>query len=366
MPEEAAQDVALSVESLLARTIEREASDLHITVGLPPMLRIHGKLLPIEELEKLTPDDTRQLAQEMTNDVQWRQFVETHELDFSIGLAQLGRFRVNLFWQRGSVAIALRSIPRQVPTIDRLGLPPVLEKFAMKDHGLFLVTGPTGSGKSTSLAAMIDYINENRNCHIVTIEDPIEYLHRHKNCIVNQREMYHDTDSFREALRHVLRQDPDVILIGEMRDLETIEIALTLAETGHLVLATLHTSDTTQALTRIIDVYPPYQQAQARTQLSLVLVGIMAQLLLPTKDGKGRVVAFEILTGNLAISHMIRSGEIQQVYTAVQTGASEGMCTLNNSLLKLVRNELISRETALHKSTRQKELLQQLGTLGSR
>ena len=242
-----------------------------------------------------------------------------------------------------------------------LGLPAVLEKFAMKDHGLFLVTGPTGSGKSTSLAAMIDYININKNCHIVTIEDPIEYLHRHKNCIVNQREMYHDTESFQEALRHVLRQDPDVILIGEMRDLETIETALTLAETGHLVLATLHTADATQALSRIIDVYPPHQQAQARTQLSLVLVGIMAQVLLRKKDGSGRVAACEVLACTPAVSHMIRAHELPQIYTSIQTGASEGMCTLNSSLLQLYRSGEIARETALHKSTRQKELIEHLG-----
>ena len=361
MPEESKHAPALNIEQLMEYTINGGASDLHLTVGLPPMVRVHGSLTPIAGYEKLTPNDTQDLARQMTSDAQWHEFVATHELDFSVGRSKLARFRVNLFWQRGSVGIAMRSIPHTIPTIEGLNLPRILEKFAMEDHGLFLVTGPTGSGKSTSLAAMVDYINQNKNCHIVTIEDPIEYLHNHKKCVVNQREMYHDTNSFAEALKHVLRQDPDVVLIGEMRDLETIQTALTLAETGHLVLATLHTADATQALSRIIDVYPPHQQPQARTQLSLVLVGIMAQLLLPTKDGRGRVAAYEILTGTPALRHMIRSGELHQVYTAIQTGSADGMCTLNACLLKLVREGAITREIALHKSTRQKELIEHLG-----
>jgi len=350
----------VSVEALMEHAASQGASDIHVTVGLPPMVRVHGKLLPVPGRESLNPAATESVARAMTTEAQWAEFARTRELDFSVGYSKVARFRVNLFWQRGSVGIAMRAIPHSIPSLQQLGLPSVLEKFAMTDTGLFLVTGPTGSGKSTSLAAMVDYINRNRNCHIVTIEDPIEYLHSHRNSIVNQREMYHDTDSFAEALKHVLRQDPDVILIGEMRDLETIQTALTLAETGHLVLATLHTADTTQAISRIIDVYPPHQQPQARTQLSLVLVGIMAQMLLPTRDGSGRVAAFEVLSATPAIRHMIRSNELAQVYSSVQTGTADGMCTLNSCLLKLYRQGVITRDMALHKSPRVKELLEHL------
>jgi len=354
----------VNMEALMALAIDRQSSDIHLTVGLPPMLRIHGVLVPAEGYARLMPEDTEAAAREITDDTQWEKFVRTREFDFSIGRARVARFRVNLFWQRGSVALAVRAIPHRVPTFDELGLPRMLAKFAAREHGLFVVTGPTGSGKSTSLAAVVDCINRNRQCHIVTIEDPIEYLHRHGQSMINQREMYGDTHSFRDALRHVLRQDPDVILIGEMRDLETIETALTLAETGHLVLTTLHTSDTAQALTRIIDVYPSHQQHQARTQLSLVLIGIMAQHLIKRKDGGGRVVAHELLSATDAVRHMIRANEIQQVYSAIQSGAAEGMCTLNRTLIDLYRQGAISREEALLKSTRQKEILAEMG--GSR
>jgi twitching motility protein PilT len=353
----------IKVAELLERTIREDASDLHFTVGLPPVLRIYGRLTPLEEYAPLMPEDTKRIAQEMTDEKQWAQFEEELELDFSIAQSKLARFRVNLFWQRGSVAIALRSIPFNIPTIADLKLPDVLKKFALVDHGLFLVTGPTGSGKSTSLAAMVNHINENRQCHIVTLEDPIEYLHQHKKCIINQREMFGDTHSFRDALKHVLRQDPDVVLIGEMRDIETIETALTLAETGHLVLATLHTGDAAQAITRIIDVYPPHQQTQVRTQLSIVLRGVMVQQLIRTRDGSGRVMANEVLVVTPAIGHMIRANEIQQVYSAIQTGAREGMHTLNSVLLELYRSGQITREDALHKSSRQKELIEGMGRL---
>jgi len=362
--QESEQMSDVNIEALMEYAAGQGASDIHITVGRPPMVRVHGKLVPVPGREVLKPEATERLARAMTSEAQWGEFVRTRELDFSVGRSKVARFRVNLFWQRGSVGVAMRAIPRSIPSMKELGLPPVLEKFALADVGLFLVTGPTGSGKSTSLAAMVDYINRNRNCHIVTIEDPIEYLHNHKNCIVNQREMYHDTNSFEAALKHVLRQDPDVILIGEMRDLETIQTALTLAETGHLVLATLHTADTTQAIGRIVDVYPPHQQPQARTQLSLVLVGIMAQVLLPTRDGSGRVAAFEVLTATPAVRHMIRSGELAQVYSSVQTGTADGMCTLNSCLLKLFRDGRISRDMALHKSPRVKELLEHLSEQG--
>jgi twitching motility protein PilT len=357
------QGSEIDAGQLLERTVEENASDLHFTVGLPPMLRIYGKLVPLNDFEPLRPPDTERIARELTNERQWETFVRDKELDFSMGRSRLARFRINLFWQRGSVAVALRSIPFQVPTLEDLKLPDVLKAFALTDHGLFIVTGPTGSGKSTTLAAMVNHINENRHCHIVTIEDPIEYLHHHKNCMVNQREMFSDTTSFRGALKHVLRQDPDVVLIGEMRDIETIETALTLAETGHLVLATLHTGDAAQAVTRIIDVYPPHQQPQVRTQLSIVLTGVMVQQLIRNRDGSGRVLAHEILVGTPAVGHMIRSNEIQQIYSAIQTGGADGMHTLNSKLLDLYRTRQISREDALHKSSRRKELVEAMGRL---
>ena len=356
-----ATETVLEINSLLVRCVADEASDLHLTVGLPPMLRVHGKLRPISGMEPLTPEQAEAIAKDMTDEIQWAKFIAEKELDFSLTHSKLARFRVNLFLQRGSVAAALRAIPYEIPSFEQLGLPHTLRNFAMTDHGLFIVTGPTGAGKSTSLAAMVNHINEHRNCHIVTIEDPIEYLHRHKKCIINQREMFGDTHSFREALKYVLRQDPDVVLIGEMRDLETIETALTLAETGHLVLATLHTGDATQAITRIIDVFPPHQQSEVRTQLSLVLVGVMVQQLIRKRDGSGRALAYEVLVATPAINHMIRSGELHQVYSAIQTGSKENMCTLNSSLLKLYRQGQISREDALHKSSRQKELLEAIG-----
>jgi twitching motility protein PilT len=349
-----------SVDELMEHAVTVGASDIHFTSGLPPIFRVNGQLVPVEGKAALTRHDTQAIAQQITEAHQWTRFVESRELDFALSRGGVGRYRANLAWQRGSVAIALRVIPHAIPSLEQLGLPRILKKFAMADHGLVLVTGPTGSGKSTTLASLLDYINGNRSCHIVTIEDPIEYLHRHKKSVISQREMHLDTLSFAEALRHVLRQDPDVILIGEMRDLETVQAALTLAETGHLVLATLHTGDAAQSLTRIIDVFPPYQQAQARTQLSLTLVGVLAQQLLRKRDGTGRVVACEILAATQAVSHLIRTGEVQQVYSAIQTGAADGMSTLNASLVSLVRANVITREDAVQKSPRQKELLEQL------
>ena len=319
----------LNLDEVMKKALDSKASDIHIMPGRPPLLRINGQLTPIPDSPILTPQDTLMLASGLTNDEQWAKFEKTRELDLSSSHAGLGRFRVNLYWQRGTVAIALRLIPHEIPPFEQLGVPVILKKFAMYDHGLVLVTGPTGSGKSTTLAAMLDHINENRTCHIVTIEDPIEHLHRHKQSIVNQREMHDDTLSFHEALRHVLRQDPNVILIGEMRDLETIQTALTLAETGHLVLATLHTGDAPQALSRIIDAYPPHQQTQARTQLSLVLICIMVQHLIRKRDGSGRVLAYELMVATQAVAHLIRSGEIQQIYSTMQSGIAEGMSTLN-------------------------------------
>ena len=351
-----------NIDTLMRYAADRKASDLHLTVGRPPMIRLHGDLMSWDDLPLLTPEDTDSLAKQMIDEADWKKFVEAKELDLSVGRSGLARFRVNLYWQRGSVGIALRIIPHKIPSFEQLGLPDILADSAMADQGLFIVTGPTGSGKSTTLAAMVNHINQNRSCHIVTIEDPIEYLYRHDKATINQREMHHDTRSFHEALRHVLRQDPNVILIGEMRDLETIQTALTLAETGHLVLATLHTGDTTQAITRIVDSYPPYQQHQASVQLSLVLLGAMAQHLIRRRGGGTRVLAYEVLTVTPAVRHLIRSGEVQQIYSSLQTGGRERMCTLNNSLLRLCRAGLITREDAIHKSTRVKELIEQLAS----
>jgi twitching motility protein PilT len=361
MTEKNPQTAAVDIADVMRKALDSKASDIHLMPGRPPMLRINGQLIPIPESPSLTAQDTQAVAMRLSNDEQWAKFEKTRELDLSSSHAGLGRFRVNLYWQRGTVAIALRLIPHDIPPFEQLGVPVILKKFAMYDHGLVLVTGPTGSGKSTTLAAMLDHINENRTCHIVTIEDPIEHLHRHKQSIVNQREMHDDTLSFHEALRHVLRQDPNVILIGEMRDLETIQTALTLAETGHLVLATLHTGDAPQALSRIIDAYPPHQQTQARTQLSLVLICIMVQHLIRKRDGSGRVLAYELMVATQAVAHLIRSGEIQQIYSTMQSGTAEGMSTLNASLMRLYREGQITREAMLHMSTRPKEILELLG-----
>jgi twitching motility protein PilT len=361
MVRDESKKTAVDVGAIMKNALDTQASDIHLVPGRPPVLRLNGQLVAVPDAPLLTPNDTQALAQELTNDEQWAKFEKTRELDLSTSRPGMGRFRVNLYWQRGSVALALRLIPHEIPPFEQLGVPLILKKFAMNDHGLVLVTGPTGSGKSTTLAAMLDHINENRTCHIVTIEDPIEHLHQHKKSIVNQREMHDDTLSFHEALRHILRQDPNVILIGEMRDLETIQTALTIAETGHLVLATLHTGDAPQALSRIIDAYPPHQQTQARTQLSLVLICIMVQHLIRKRDGSGRVLAFELMVCTQAVSHLIRAGEIQQVYSCMQSGSAEGMSTLNACLLKLYNDNQITREDMMHMSTRPKEIIEVLG-----
>jgi twitching motility protein PilT len=335
--------------------IEKEASDLHITVGTPPQLRVDGTLIKTD-YENLTPDLTQQLAYSLLTDAQKRQFEQENELDFSFGIHNLSRFRANIFKQRGCVALAIRTIPYEIPTIEKLGLPRIVNDFVKKPKGLILVTGPTGSGKSTSLAAMVDRINENRSVHIVTIEDPIEYLHHHKKSIVNQREMHADTKTFPTALKYVLRQDPDVILIGEMRDLETIEAALTISETGHLVFATLHTPDTIQTINRIIDVFPPHQQPQVRGQLSFVLEGIICQQLLPKYNARGRVLAVEILIPTPAVRNLIREDKIHQIYSVMQSGQKFGMRTMNSSLADLYFRRLISYEDAINKTTQVEEL----------
>lgn len=353
-----------NIHSLLKLMIERDASDLHITAGSPPRLRIMGKLVPLDS-PILTPKDTKEMCYSILTESQKKRFEEEEELDFSFGIKGLSRFRGNLFVQRGAVGGAFRTIPFKIRGFSELGLPPIVEELTKKPRGLVLVTGPTGSGKSTTLAAMIDKINSERAEHIITIEDPIEYLHSSKVALVNQREVGADTHSFGKALRHVLRQDPDVVLIGEMRDLETIETALTIAETGHLCLATLHTNTATQTINRIIDVFPSHQQPQVRAQLSFVLEGVISQLLIPRIDGNGRVIAVEVMVPNAAIRNLIREDKIHQIYSQMQIGQSKfGMQTMNQSLLSLYQRRLISLEEALVRSPEPEELKQMLINTG--
>lgn len=349
----------LNLHELLKIMIEKGASDLHITVNIPPQIRIDGKLIPLDT-PPLTPADTKQLCYSVLTDAQKYKFEEEKEIDFSFGVKGLSRFRANVFFQRGAVCGAMRSIPFKIKSFEELRLPPVMEELTKKPRGLILITGPTGSGKSTTLAAMIDKINNERSEHIITIEDPIEFVHPHKKSIVNQREVNSDTKSFHSALRSILRQDPDVCLIGEMRDLETIEAALTVSETGHLALATLHTNSSAQTINRIIDVFPTTQQAQVRTVLSFVLEGILSQTLLP-KIGGGRVVALEILIPTPAIRNLIRENKIQQIYSAMQTGqAKHGMQTMNQSLYELYAKRLITYEECMGKSSFPEELQQMI------
>src|SRR3989442_8634223 len=345
-PNEAPAQISLS--ELLRSLSELQGSDLHITTGSPPQVRVHGHLRPIEGYRNLTSADTKQLAYSVLTDAQKHRFEETLELDFSFGVKGLSRFRANIFNQRGAVGAVFLAIPYEIKAFEDLGLPSVVKELCNKPRGLILVTGPTGSGKSTTLAAMIDKINRDRHEHILTIEDPIEFLHNHKNCLVNQREVNADTRGFAEALRTALRQDPDVVLIGEMRDLETIESALRIAETGHLTLATLHTNSAASSINRIIDVFPAHQQTQIRTQLSFVLEGILCQALLERSSGKGRVMAMEIMVPNAAIRNLIREDKIHQVYSMMQAGQSKfGMQTFNQSLATLYHRKLITLEMAL-------------------
>jgi twitching motility protein PilT len=336
--------------------VDMQGSDLHITTSSPPQIRVYGHLqrLPLPEM---SPAETKQLAYSVLTDSQKKRFEETMELDFSFGIRGLARFRCNVFNQRGAVAAVYRLIPEQVRTFGELGLPPVVATLAERPRGLVLVTGPTGSGKSTTLAAMLDKINSERHDHILTIEDPIEYIHQHKNCLVNQREVHSDTSSFANALRAALREDPDIVLIGEMRDLETVEAALKIAETGHLTFGTLHTNSAAQTINRIIDIFPANQQAQIRTQLSLVLEAIVCQALLPKADGKGRVVALEIMVPTQAIRALIRDDKIHQIYGAMQAGQEKlGMQTFNQSLVSLYQQRKITLETAMSASSNRDEL----------
>ena len=347
------------LNDLLNLVSDCDASDLHLTVGTPPMIRVDGDLLATD-LDVLTPMDTRSLVYNMLTADQQRSFERDRELDISYTIHGFGRFRVNVYRQRCSVAAAFRLIPSIIPSIDELGLSPVVKEFAKLTRGLVLVTGPTGSGKSTTLAALVDLINTSRRCHIMTIEDPIEYVHGHKKSMVNQREVHVDTNSFASALKHVLREDPDVILVGEMRDLETMETALTLAETGHLVLGTLHTTDAAQAINRLVDSFPPHQQEQARTQISFVLRAVVAQQLLQSSTGRGRLVAEEILVATPAVQNIIRENRVQQLYTAMQTGQQLGMTTFEQSLASLYERGSITYQDAICATTRPDELSRML------
>ncbi len=350
------EGLKVNLHQLLRAMIEKGASDMHITTGSPPLLRIDGAIVPLK-LPPLSPIDTKQLCYSVLTEEQKIQFEKNKELDLSFGVKSLSRFRANIFMQRGAVSGAFRSIPFKILSFDELGLPPIVAELASKPRGLVLVTGPTGSGKSTTLASILDKINSETRQHIMTVEDPIEYLHPHKRSIVNQREIGSDTGTFKQALKYVLRQDPDVVLVGEMRDLETIEAALTIAETGHLVFATLHTNSAIQSINRVIDVFPPYAQSQVRAQLSFVLEGVISQLLLPRAGAPGRCLALEVMVPNAAIRNLIREDKVHQIYTQMQVGQQKhGMQTLNQSLYSLYARRMITLEEAMGRSNDSEEL----------
>jgi twitching motility protein PilT len=347
--------IQTGLSDYLFEAVELGASDLHVTAGLPPMVRVTGKVQPLDH-PPLTANATRDLIYDILSNEQRQRLENEWELDFSYSLPHTARFRVNVYFQRAALGAAFRTVPSEIKSLPELGLPPVVQEMTEKPRGLVLVTGPTGSGKSTTLAAMIDKINETREEHIMSVEDPIEFIHEHKKCIVNQREVSQDTKSFAQALRHVLRQDPDVILVGEMRDLETISLAVTAAETGHLVFGTLHTQDAPQTIDRVIDVFPPHQQHQIRAQLANALQGVITQTLLPRVDGKVRVVACEVLTPTPGVRNLIREGKIHQIYSAMQTGGAFGMQTMDAALVGLMRKGLISPKEAERRSSNPDEL----------
>jgi twitching motility protein PilT len=345
-----------NLHQLLKAMVEKGASDLHITTGSPPQLRIDGDLVPLKTAP-LTPVETKQLCYSILTDSQKHKFEEENELDLSFGVKGLSRFRANVFMQRGAVAGAFRTIPFKILTFQELGLPQVVAELSKKPRGLILVTGPTGSGKSTTLASIIDKINSERHEHIMTIEDPIEYLHPHKNCLVNQREIGADTRSFKTALKYILRQDPDVVLVGEMRDLETIEAALTIAETGHICFGTLHTNSCVQTINRVLDVFPPYQQPQVRAQLSFTIEGVLSQALLTRAGGPGRVLALEVMVPNAAIRNLIREDKVHQIYSSMQVGQAKfGMQTFNQALAALLTKRQITQEEAFGRTSDPEEL----------
>jgi twitching motility protein PilT len=353
----------LELIDILLEVLERDASDLHLSAGSPPILRMNGQLVRMD-LPSLGPNETRELVYSILNQDQRQRLENDWEIDFSYSVPNQARFRVNAYFQRNSVGAAFRLIPVKIKKLDELGLPKSLRALTNVPRGFVIVTGPTGSGKSTTLAAMIDEINETRCEHIMTIEDPIEFLHRHKKCMVNQREVGTDTHAFNKALRSALRQDPDVILVGEMRDTETIGTALTAAETGHLVFATLHTQDAPKTIDRIIDVFPPHQQEQVRVQLSTTLMGVVTQQLLPTRDGRGRAVAAEVLIPTPAVRNLIREAKTHQIYSVMQTGSQHGMVTMDGALADLVRRGVISRELADRRSSTPEDLKRLLGQAG--
>jgi twitching motility protein PilT len=353
----------LTIDELLHQLVKRDATDLHIKAGERPVMRVHGKLVRTE-YPPLSDQDTYTLLRSILNEERWARLESFKELDLSYEVPGLSRFRVNMFWSRGSLGALFRVIPFQIRTIDDLGLPEVTKRLALLPRGLILVTGPTGCGKSTTLAAMVDWINTHRKMHIMTIEDPIEYMHHDKVSIINQRELGVDTHSFADALKHVMRQNPDVILVGEMRDLETIQLAITAAETGHLVMSTLHTVDAAQTIDRIVDVFPPAQQAQIRTQLSVTLAAVLSQTLLPRKDGTGRVAAFEVLVATHSVRALIREGKTHQLYLDIQTGSEYGMQTLDSHLLQLLKDGIIDYENALAKSQAPAEFQRRAMNLG--
>jgi twitching motility protein PilT len=348
----------MDITELLVQTKERNASDLHLCVGSPPTLRVNGKLTRLE-MPAMGREDIHTMLYDILADEQKSKFEATHDLDFSLELSGVGRFRINAFLHRRGEGIVLRLIPSKIKTLDDLGMPSILKDFAMKDRGLVLVTGPTGSGKSTTLAAMVDHMNGQREDHIITIEDPIEFIHEHKKCNVNQREVGPHTMSFSAALRSALREDPDVILVGEMRDLETISQALTAAETGHLVLSTLHTNSAPQTISRVVDVFPPHQQEQIRVQVADALLGVVAQTLVPTIDQTSRAAAMEIMVATPAIRNLIRENKVHQILSAIQTGAREGMQSLDQSLKALVKTQKISNEEALKRAVEKQAFVQE-------
>ncbi|MBI4726055.1 type IV pilus twitching motility protein PilT [candidate division TA06 bacterium] len=347
----------MEISQLLQHMAQQGASDLHLKVGSSPLLRIYGDLLPTQ-MPALTPDDIKRFVDSVLTPAQWQRFTQDLELDFAYTQPGTGRFRVNLFLQRSSLGLVFRLVPEKIPSLDELGFPAILKEIALRPRGLVLVTGPAGCGKSTTQASMLDHRNANDPCHIMTVEDPVEFIHTDKKAIVNQRELGRDTLTFADALKYVLRQDPDCILIGEMRDLETISLAITAAETGHLVLATLHTTDAVQTIDRIIDVFPLHQQEQIRMQVAVNFVAVISQILVKRADGRGRVAAHEIMTGTGAVRNLIREGKTYQLQSLIQTSVKQGMCTLNMSLASLFRRKLITLDEALSKSTDPENLQQ--------